>query len=399
MLAQHLKSISQNIQENYKKEKNIGVLSGISGCALFQFYYSKWTDVDNHADLGVAIIATCIDRINSGFSYPTYCDGIAGFGWAIQHLTMENFIDVNCDELLCPFDDYLFSQMKIDLSTGKYDFLHGALGYGFLFLKRYQFTTDENLKKRYAYFLGALLTELDELAHESGDTVKWEMVMDQEKQQPVSNLGLSHGMASIVNFLSRLLPLGLYPEKVMRLLTKSTRYIVQQRADQRNTLSKFPNVIQNGKKPNYNSRLAWCYGDLGIGISLFRAGSELKDGAIQANALDVLIYNSGRRSKKSTMVVDPGLCHGSYGNAQIFGFLNKEHSNDSFQEAADFWVRDGVSKSTFTDGYAGYKRWDGATESYRPSLCLLDGVAGIGLSMIDSLTVQKNSWDECLLIS
>ena len=73
-----LKEICEVLDRETSKNKEIGVLSGTSGVALFQFYYSRFLDDDIHADKGVETITKMVEYINSGFNYPTFCTGIAG---------------------------------------------------------------------------------------------------------------------------------------------------------------------------------------------------------------------------------------------------------------------------------------------------------------------------------
>ena len=139
ILESHLAVIAQLTSYKYKDyDDNLGVLAGISGVALFQFYYSKHTNNDYHADIGAEIITHCIEKINTGFSHPSFCNGIAGLAWVIQHLRKEGFIELNSDDLLSQFDDFLYKKMIIDFRENKYDFLHGALGYAFYFFKRFK---------------------------------------------------------------------------------------------------------------------------------------------------------------------------------------------------------------------------------------------------------------------
>ncbi len=138
LLHQKLSEIHAILKEKYSENDQTGVLAGISGIALFHFYYAKYTDTDAFADAGVEVLSSSIDRINEGFGFPTYCSGLAGTGWVLDHLEQQDFMDAESDELLGELDPYLYRVMRSDMKSGNYDFLHGALGYGFYFFKRYR---------------------------------------------------------------------------------------------------------------------------------------------------------------------------------------------------------------------------------------------------------------------
>ena len=116
-LEDHLLKLAEITAEKYAEVEHLGVLAGQSGIAMFHFYCAKYFDDDRFSETGVEIISSCIEKINEGYSYPTYCTGIAGFGWVLQHLLDEGFIDLDLDELLSPFDIYLKSQMRLDLEN------------------------------------------------------------------------------------------------------------------------------------------------------------------------------------------------------------------------------------------------------------------------------------------
>lgn len=174
-------------------------------------------------------------------------------------------------------------------------------------------------------------------------------------------------------------------------------YILDYRNEDNSAVSLFPGWIKDGEDNSRPSRLAWCYGDLGVGVSLWQASKSLEDEELGRTAVEVLKHAARRTSPESSMVKDAGLCHGSYGNAQIFNRMYAETGEEMFRDAAAFWINDGLEKAVHKDGYAGYKQWKGQDGEWRGELVLLEGIAGIGLSMISYLS-GDNSWDECLMI-
>ncbi len=396
-LEQHLEHLAQLAQNNYQSMENIGVLGGMSGVALFQFYCSKHFDDDSYADMGVEIISRCVDKINNGYSYPTYCAGIAGFGWALEHLAENNFIELDLDELLIPFDDYLKSQMKLDLSNGYYDFLHGALGYGFYFLKRYLNTNQNVLKKKYLLFLDELVHSMEKLAMYSGNTIKWESYLDIKKNHRGYNLSLSHGMSSIIYFFCRLNLAGIFQERTSKLIQGATNFILNFHSSTKNNTSIFPNWVEPGKDLKYNSRLAWCYGDLGIGLALNLSGEALNNNKFHDKIKELFLSTSKRKTKNETLVVDSGYCHGSFGNAHIFYQLYRNDKNPCYLKASQFWLDDGLNKYS-GDSNRPYLQWMGEGDLWNFELNVLMGISGIGLTIIDCLSKTQNYWDECLML-
>lgn len=375
---------------------HLGVVSGASGIAMFQFYYSRFLNTNKYADRGLEMLSRCVEDVNNGYDYPTYCSGIAGLGWAFDHLTKNNFININ-DELLTDLDDYLYQVMIFYMKESNYDFLHGGLGYGFYFFKRYQNTSCENLKSKYKNYLFEFIDLLKELSETTNNTVKWKSIIDIETKEKGYNLSLSHGISSIINFISRLYHYDDFRDKVQEILKGSVNYVLSFKNVDVTTMSLFPNYIKKNEEPVWNSRVAWCYGDLGMGLSLWHAANALSDLALKDTVIEILKHTALRITKASSIVMDAGLCHGSFGNAQIFHYMYRQTKMEDFKIATDFWINDGLEKAVHKDGYAGFKKR--TLEGWENETSLLEGIAGIGLAIISYLSEEELNWDECLMIS
>lgn len=394
-----LQEISNVLDVENIDNKEVGVLSGISGVALFQFYYSKFTEDDYHADKGVEIITKAIDIINTGFVYPTFCTGIAGACWVLEILKEEGFIELEDDFMDEDLDLYLLEAMKTDIESKNYDFLHGALGYGYYFLKRYQNTTSIVLKDNYKKYLEELIKALKKSSKKSDSGVWWESVLKKEEEIKGCNLGLSHGISSMVNFLSRLAEYEDFYIKVEELLRQTVRYIMSCKNEDTTVTSSFPNWVLKETLSNENSRLAWCYGDLGIGISILRAAEILKDDHLKNEIIKLLKHSVKRTDTKEAGIIDAGLCHGVYGVLHIYNYLYRKTKDITFKEASDFWAHKALDMAIHKQGYAGYMVWRGGNkEKWEPEVNLLEGIAGIGLSILSYIAPFDTKWDECLLI-
>jgi lantibiotic biosynthesis protein len=401
ILDQKLEDISKIVRSLYSRQYNLGVLNGISGLSLFQFYYARYTDSEEPATLGTQTIVNCVERINQGYGYPTFCNGLAGTGWAFDHLQQEGLIDVDMDGLFSPLDDYLHHKMRGDMLENNYDFLHGAIGYGFYFLKRIRNSASEDLKKKYRQYILELIDFLERTAEADREGLKWRITHDKDPKEHGYNLSLSHGIASIINFLSRLHPIEDFGVKVKPLMEGGARYILQFQNQDNDSFALFPSRITFDSQINYQSRLAWCYGDLGLGLSLWHVSNALQDPLLKDAAVKILKHSSKRRDAKNSMVRDAGICHGAYGIAQVFNKMHRKMKDPDFYEAAQFWMEEGLKLSFHNDGFAGYRKFRilNNEECWDNDLCMLEGVSGIGLVIIDYLSESDSTWDECLLIS
>ncbi|MEL7269628.1 MAG: lanthionine synthetase C family protein [Bacteroidota bacterium] len=397
-LEPQLLELAEITRNGYQETDAIGVLGGQSGVALFQFYCAQYFDDDAYSDTGVEIISHIMDRINDGYSFPSYCNGLAGFGWTLQHLVDEEFVDLDLNELLSHFDDYLSSQMDYELNEKNYDMLHGAMGYGMYFLKRFKSkVTHPDKKDFYKKALLRLVNYLERNAIKDGDGLKWESTLDIEKGNKGFNLSLSHGMSSIVYLLTKMSDNDIEKDRIAPLVKGAIMYFKSHYKQSSEGFSLFPSWIDPNQSVTYNSRLAWCYGDIGIAKAFQWSGETLKEEAFMNQANVVLNATRKRMDQENTLVVDAGFCHGSFGNAHMFHQFGLKSKQEDYEKAALFWLKDGLARYT-GDKEGPYKRWNAIAKAWELECNLLEGLSGIGLAIMSLLSNEESTWDECLML-
>lgn len=384
---------------NKKREENtdLGILAGTSGIALFYFKYAEYIESSESFDYGLELIEKSIDSINQGYNMPTYCSGIAGYGWLMNYLKIQQYIDVDTHDLFDQTDELLYEVMLTASKNYNYDFLHGALGYAFHFLQQFENNTSSVAKAKYEKYILDFVFSLKAFAIQSADGYKWSSYTNLEQEELEYNISLSHGISSIINFLSRLYPYACFKNEVEDMLHQAVKYVTSFKGKEINSISLFPNRISHTGEISWNSRLAWCYGDLGVAVSLWNYAQAINDEALKKEVIAIVKEAAKRRKGEETLVFDAGVCHGSFGNAQLFNHFYNETNCPEFLDAAVFWINEGMSRMTDNEEYAGFMRWEHPNQ-WVGDLTLLGGISGIGLSILSHLT-RDNSWDKCLLIS
>lgn len=367
-----------------KKTERIGVLDGLSGIALFKMEYGYFSNNEEVIDKACELLETCVDEINTDYYFPTFCSGIAGFSWTMSHLYQNNRIDFEIDEMLLQVDTYLYKNMLADFSNHNYDFLHGGIGYAIYFLERYRNTKYDAIRTQ---FKTTLIEVIDFLAVEVS-----EISNDNSTSNNKIDVGLSHGITSILAFLNQLAKETCFKSRVDKIIMRLAFYIDTLKSTKNHTSSFFPNGIEADKKMEYNSRLAWCYGDLGIAYTLVETACILNDNKLRESALQVLLHTVKRKKQEETLVDDPFICHGSFGNAHIYNSLFYLTNRSEFKEATLFWLNDGVERLNLL-----LKNEDLYVS--KNELGIINGIAGIGLVIMSYLNPQNKNWDRILLLS
>jgi lantibiotic biosynthesis protein len=397
ILKARLTIIADTLEKTVSQSEN-SLMVGNTGVALFLYYYWLYTKDDKYLEKGNALILEILNLNRHPFyQQHSLCNGSAGFMWAIDHLISNGFIEGDCNELFSEKEPSLNTLMENDIKEGKYDFLHNALGVALYFLNR--------RNPRSITYIESLILELERTAEKDIHGLKWksyENLKSRTKEQ--YNTGLSHGIASIIAFLGKVNENGILKNKTKDLIYEAVSFLLSLKSDNPNINNEsfFPSVVlPNNTGNDHNSRLAWCYGDLGIGIVLWQVAKISQNEEWENMAINLILQTGSRRDPKKTSVIDAGICHGSAGIAHIYNRMYQHTGIEAFKDYAIYWLNDILNKAVFTDGLAGYKAFHPEKEdnNWIQQLGMLEGIAGIGLVLLSSITDIEPKWDECLLLS
>lgn len=360
---------------------NYGLLGGDFGDILFLYHYSK--------------IDSCYEAIADGLfekmlqSLPlqprvaTYCSGLAGLGVGLLSLQHDGFID-GVETALDAIDPTIAKSLDLFISNNNIDFLHGLIGVGFYLLERSYSSKEYSVNN-----LSKIVDYLDKSKIADGAIVKWRYNADRLSRP--YNISLSHGVSSIVVFLCRLLKSGILSKKynaiIKQMLEGAVLFLLGNRVDVDKLGCWFASSsIECDDRP-HRSRLAWCYGDLGVATALLEAGNTLNDSSVRDFAIQVLLYSARRRDIKANYVKDFCVCHGSVGIAQIFRSHGIALELDELLDAAAYWEKDTLSKAVMGGhGHHTLLYYDPENGGYIERGGVLDGIAGAGLYLLGEQT-------------
>ena len=383
-IASILFSYKNNLSEK------ICLMEGKAGIVIFLIYFAKFKNDKKYHDRAYKLINEIIDAINNSDIYPTFSNGLAGIYWMIEKLLKDGLINQINVKKINHLDEYFYKLMLYDIQNMRYDYLHGAIGYGmYFFNKENDYIIDG--------YISDLVDKLELISEdESNKAKKWISILSVEKKERIYNLSLSHGIASIISFLSWAYSRNINAIKAKKLLDNAINYLFQNTLDEGSSISIFPSYVSiSGEKKQ--SRLSWCYGDLGIGISLLLTSRRAADKKLENKAIEILKHTTKRKRMKENYVQDAGLCHGTAGIAHIYNRLYNYTAVEQFKEAALYWFKKTLKSACFNDGYAGFKAK--RLDLFENEIGLLEGIAGIGLSILAGVSNIEPKWDQCLLLS
>ncbi len=382
---------------NKEIDRNISLMGGNAGLALFHFNYSQYADDEAHYDRGFELLENLIESIGNNNIVPTYANGLAGTAWAFQHIAREGFVELDPDSFLGEIDELLVTAMMHDIKTGNLDFLHGALGYGVYFLQRLRETHSPAYRQRYLRYTDTLLTTLEKSATSTDKGLCWISEISPKSKIIGANMGLAHGMPAIISFLIKASAVPELEKRCLNLIKESVKYIVSMQSTT-SSRSLFPNWVEDGKPDAYESILAWCYGDLGIGLTLKKACSLLGSEELRNLYRHIAVHSTRRGTYEAERVKDASICHGAFGISHLMSRLNEDYLNHEVKEASGFWLQKGMSLALEGKGVAGFRQWRNSN-GWSDETGFLEGACGIGLVLVSMLSGANAAWDEALLIS
>jgi class I lanthipeptide synthase len=413
------KAINQRLKEIYNALKedsptNISLMDGKAGTLIFNFEYLQHTK----NPVLSPYLNQIVQELAEGAiveTEPAFCNGKAGVNWVFAYLFKKDLLTLTDWQLLCEQDGELEEIAIAMIEKGNYDFLYGALGIAWYLLYT---------RKEGGHFFKNVFQLLQLLEKESS-TKNIIPHFDHQRYQSAPDqvdMGLSHGITSILKFCLQCYKQNICAEEAKSLAERVINYLTAHAysgdpiAHSMELISYFPNFIlvdgsedeneTRQKKIRKNasdarqwpSRVAWCYGDLGIGYILYQAGIIFNNEETASFALQVLTHCTGRKTDQDTMLKDSGICHGSAGIAHIFNKVWHDTHQPVFKDACDYWIQKTLDMAIYTDGIAGYKKYGGPNAAYEKTPALIDGVAGIGLVLLSYLT-SDFSWDYCFMLN
>ena len=162
------------------------------------------------------------DNLNNEGGIATFCNGYAGLGWFLQYLISENLLNkLDVEELLLQIDDLVCNSAKEYITNNNHDFLHGSVGLAFYLLDR----VEENTKTKES--LIEILSHLNNIKKETEKGIYWEEEKEETNTNKlIINFSLSHGVASKIVLLSKLVEKNIETNLSRELLTKSIQFLL-----------------------------------------------------------------------------------------------------------------------------------------------------------------------------
>jgi lantibiotic modifying enzyme len=323
---------------------------------------------------------------------PGLYGGAARIAFAVGHLSAGEDADTACEMIERSLLRYLAAP------TACYDLISGLAGIAVPVLQR---IADGKASPSSEPVARSILDQLERLARPMPSGLAWhtppELLPAWQREiapEGYINLGLAHGIPGVVAILARYVAAGVEIRRARVLLEGAVEYL---RSVALPTASARYAAWLPARPSDGATRVAWCYGDLGVSVAIMAAATATARDDWRAHALD-LAHGAAARSFEQSGAHDAGLCHGAAGNAHLFNRLSQATGDAELARAADAWfVRTLALRST--DPIAGFPRAlpvDGVT-TWEPAPDILTGASGVALALHAAISSIEPAWDQLLL--
>jgi len=362
-------------------QDSTSLLTGNSGVCLFLYYYYQYSGEIEAKNIADSYIDVIIDSFENDTEH-NLVEGSIGKAWLINHLTINNFIKTDKDIFEETDQDFFEIALKY-LENNNYDLFYGALGIILFFIS--------SKKTKYAK---DLLNKLITIAKLNDKSLFWDT--DSPKGNAIF-FGLAHGQGSVYSIINKAiteLNLQELKDHLFESISFTKTFI---NINQDNLTSSVPNYITESEN-SCDLRLSWCNGDLGLFYKLLQIAMIHDDSDLKELSLSALLRTTKISTLEDAKIHDSIICHGTAGTALLYSHLYNMTSEKVFLNSAQYWWKETLDMKKHKDGCAGYKFSD-PEFNYFKSNSLLQGVSGVGLALISSVSEIAPSWDECLLLS
>jgi lantibiotic modifying enzyme len=380
--------------------RNPSLASGSAGLAVFFASMAQMQpDLDEScATRAVDFLERAIQALTTSNLPPRFYSGFTGIAWTLEHL-QGRLIERDADDPNSPIDEVLAQYLEQTPWRADYDLIAGLVGYGAFALERRPSTVRREL-------LASIVHRLAETRTDTPDGITWFtrphlLTQRQRERDPNGfyNLGLAHGVPGVIALLAQVCAEDIEPELARSLLNGAVSWLLAREIRSGEGMIPMTLTSEGTAVDNSSSRIAWCYGDLGIAAALLWAARSVRESEWEREAIRIAT-RAARRPLQESRVIDAGLCHGAAGNGHLFNRLYQATRNEVFLDAARRYFEQALGFRKSGEGVGGYLAWagvDGGAWKSEPGL--LEGAAGIGLALLAAVSSVEPEWDRMLMVS
>ncbi len=392
--------LSRRLSVDHFAAETPGLASGSAGLALFLSYLAQEQESAALAERAAAAFDHALEPVvgmPDAAESASILSGFPGLAWLVQHRPPLG--GGRAEAWLSGVDRAVVGCLQTERWLAPFYYGEGLIGLGTYLLERPASALVEQ-------GIGQIVRHLERLAVREGAGVAWLRPAESfpEAVRPaadVFDLGIPRGVGGAIAFLTGASRIAGARDRALALLRRAVDWLLEQGRDE--PRGRFGSYRLPGAPAPAPTRLAWCYGDLGLSLILWGAARTLKDAALGAFCRDLAHRSTARGPEDSTTEIeDAGFCHGAAGAGHLYARLFEATGEEAFRASSQRWFESALARFREGEGLGGFEAFyarDGDPVFRRqrvPGLML--GSAGIGLCLLSACRPVPPDWDRYFLI-
>lgn len=367
---ERITKIEEVLRQHDDKYESMGLNNGLLGLSVFYYYCYIYTKEEKHLDDISNYIIRSFNGFNPNYKGFSSVSDIVEIGKYLHFLKRKGLLEANINDYLEEADTIVLQFLDTQLAEENIDPVLGTIKAGYYLLNRLE-------TKDMVTEIAKIISELERLSvinTERKEAYWYNNFRD--KSTPDLELGFTHGIAGIVNFILSVHENGILLEKCKVLIISALNFLMKHKINQGVNL--FPFEALNHTKINYQNL---CYGDLGIGYVFMRAGKILECKDFFTTGIEIIENSARFKDDDNEYIKDANLLYGASGLFSFFKTMNKYIDSEIIHQASDYWFKKMMNHNQHDTPWLGYKSYYN-DHSLSTQLCFSEGICGIGISLI-----------------
>jgi len=379
------------------------IARGDAGMAVMCGYLNEYFPEDDWDLAAHHYLAAGVTALESRpDTAPSLFSGMAGLGAAAAYLSHGGLryqrLLAAIDSVVARDTEHLISSVRAargGLPVSLFDVISGLAGIGrYLLLRRDQPSVAPTLDRA--------LNCLAELTHCDDGLPRWytppEFIDDSVRElfpAGTLNCGLAHGIPGPLALMAISHSCKVVPDVTGPAIKRAADWLCAHRADDAWGVN-WPSMHQRDFGASPSGRCAWCYGPPGVARGLWLAGEAIGRNDYRDLAVEAMraVF---RRPVPERMIDSATFCHGISGTLQVtLRFVAETGLTDLRDGATELLTQ--LLALHDRDSLLGYRNLE------RPGIFtdqpgLLDGAAGVVMTLLSAATDVEPAWDSIFLLN
>lgn len=393
-----------NCPEKIIEENGISLGSGSSGIIILLNEINKVLNIDTR-ELIHQYICYSEKYIYQNLGVFSLYEGITGFNYAVSIINNNTGDYANLllelDKLFIKgvnlFLDSINNFSNIIKNDYEFDVINGMAGIGRYVLSR---KNNNSEMRDLCYRIAEYLVKLTEDLVIDNKKIKgwgvYEKILDKKNNFIYTNnieynLGLAHGVPGVLATLSLFYTNGINVENQLISINEITNWLISTENKLEDNLWPYSIRLDDEYNKDYK-RIAWCYGNPSISVSLFLASKAVNNDNLLLKSRE--IFNNMFRYKYDFWsITSPMLCHGFGG---ILTIMLRISESKILKEKYESLFKIIISNVNYSKDFC-FNNNDIINNYDLPGFIM--GSSGIVLSLLNLISISEPDWDQLLLLS